>query len=246
MGIIETLFKLLGKASAAPTPTQANLQPIPPQPAQTPPSAQAAVFSAPPAEAHQAAPAGEFSPAFKKAFAKAMRWETGRPIDLNDPEIQKGLIGTPAQRAKVGYTDGVSGASKFDSGGETKFGVAQKAHPEVVVRTLTLAQAEAIYKRSYWDSVRGDELDPDVARYVFDIGCGSGPQKGIKLLQQACGVAADGVFGPATLAAAKAAKPAELVEKMRQLRVAYYQAIVANNPSQKIFLQGWLNRANDI
>lgn len=189
---------------------------------------------------------GGLGEAFDKAFVHAMKWETGLHIDLNDPEIQQGLISTPAQRKKVGYTDGITGASRFDSGGETKFGVAQKAHPELTVRTITLAQAELVYKKGYWDAVKGDELHPDVARYVFDIGCGSGPQKGIKLLQQACGVTVDGNLGPATLAAANAMPPAVLVNSLMQLRMNFYRAIVANNPSQGIFLQGWLNRAADL
>jgi hypothetical protein len=187
-----------------------------------------------------------FSPSFNIAFAKAMKWETGLMINFSDPEIQAGLINTQAQRKKVGYTDGVSGASVHDSGGETKFGVAQKAHPNIVVRSLTLAQAEEIYKRGYWDAVSGDKLNPDVARYVFDIGCGSGPRKGALLLQRALGVNEDGVIGQQTIASANATDSKELVAKLQKLRIDFYRSIVANDPSQSVFLNGWLNRANDI
>jgi hypothetical protein len=195
---------------------------------------------------HEPTAGDGFTPSFHKAFAKAMKWETGLIINFDDPEIQQGLINTPAQRKKVGYTDGVSGASVHDSGGETKFGVAQNAHRDIVVKNLTLAQAEAIYKHGYWDAVCGDQLHPDVARYVFDIGCGSGPRKGVLLLQRCVGVAEDGAMGPATISAANAKDPKALVWKLQQLRIIFYRSIVANNPSQSIFLQGWLNRANDI
>lgn len=191
--------------------------------------------------------------AFRKAFARAMKWETGDPswvtnfdAKMSDPEIRQGMIETPNQRRKCGYTDGVSGASKYDSGGETKFGVAQKAHPELVVHNLTLLEAQQVYKKGYWDPVKGDYLHPMVAKYVFDIGCGSGPNKAAKVLQQALGVTVDGAVGAMTIDAANKCDPKELVAKMRDIRINFYRSIVANNPSQGIFLQGWLNRANDI
>ena len=187
-----------------------------------------------------------FSKAFHEAFTKAMKWETGLTIDYSDPEIQAGKIDTPAQRKKCGYTDGVSGYSAHDSGGETKFGVAQNAHKNVTVRTLTLAQAMHIYQVGYWDAVCGDELNPEVAKYVFDIGCGSGPRKAITMLQNAIGVTQDGVMGPLTLGQVNHEDPKQLVIKLQQLRCNFYRSIVANNPSQGVFLNGWLNRANDI
>jgi hypothetical protein len=234
MGLLDLFMQLLTKNPVADIP--------PASPAIVPKPAIVQVL--PPVEAITAG--NEFTPAFQKAFAKAMKWETGLMINFDDPEIQAGLIGTPAQRKKVGYTDGVSGASVHDTGGETKFGVAQNAHRDLVVRTLTLAQAEAVYKHGYWDAVCGDKLDPDVARYVFDIGCGSGPRKGALLLQEALGLAQDGAIGPVTIAAANAMHQKELVAKLQKLRIDFYRSIVANNSSQSIFLQGWLNRANDI
>jgi hypothetical protein len=186
------------------------------------------------------------SDAFKKAFVKAMKWETGLRIDMNDPEVQKGLINTPAQRKKVGYTDGKTGHSAYDSGGETKFGYAQNAHRDRVVRDMTLNDAIDGYKRQYWDAVRGDELHPMVASYTFDIACNSGPSRGIKILQEACGVEQDGAIGPATLRAANAIAPATLVENMRAIRCEFLRGIVRRKPDQARFLAGWLNRANDI
>ena len=47
---------------------------------------------------------------------------------------------------------------KRDPGGETKYGIAKRSYPNVDVRNLTRAQAVDIYRRDFWQRVRGDEL----------------------------------------------------------------------------------------
>ena len=181
---------------------------------------------------------------FDRCFAHAMFWESGRKMDLADPRVIAGDISTPQGRLLCGYTDGVSGASADDHGGETKFGVAQKAHPEVNVRTLTLAQAEKIYYEGYFLPVRGPEMPGLIGPELFDIACGSGPRRAILMLQQALGVPADGAIGPMTMAAVTAANPQELFNKILDLRRAFYRSIATG--TQAKFLNGWLNRANDV
>jgi hypothetical protein len=185
-----------------------------------------------------------FGGPFLAAWKHAMKWESGREIDLADPEIILGLVYTHAQQVKSGYTDGVTGASVNDKGGETKDGWAAKAHPGDNIKKMRLITVLRGYKAGYWNAVKGDQLSPKVACIVFDVGCGSGPRKGITMLQQACGVVVDGALGPATLAAANAMDPSVLTEKIHQLRLSYYRAIgVGGNAG---FLNGWLNRANDV
>jgi len=42
-----------------------------------------------------------------------------------------------------------------DSGGETNFGISKRAYPNVNIKELTTAGAKSIYKKDYWDKVKG-------------------------------------------------------------------------------------------
>jgi lysozyme family protein len=145
-----------------------------------------------------------------------------------------------------------------DPGGATNFGIIQRnldrwngAHPDLGfpgdVKDLTRNQAEEIYRADYW---RWDAIsDPAIAIKLFDIGVNCGTGTSIKLLQKAVNklvqppIAVDGQLGPGTLSAANAQPPDALLQALCQAQVEYYQAIVERNPSQSVFLKGWLNRA---
>ena len=53
-----------------------------------------------------------------------------------------------------------------DPGGETNFGISKRAYPSVDIKHLTKEGAIAIYKKDYWDKIKGDDLplpkNPDV------------------------------------------------------------------------------------
>ncbi|HJV48064.1 MAG TPA: glycosyl hydrolase 108 family protein [Geothrix sp.] len=145
-----------------------------------------------------------------------------------------------------------------DPGGATNFGIIQRnldawnaLHSDLGfptdVKDLTQSQAEAIYRADYW---RWDAIaDPTIAIKLFDIGVNCGTGTSIKLLQKALNllvtppIAVDGQLGPATLSAANAQSPGALIQAICQTQRDYYQAIVDRNPSQSVFLKGWLNRA---
>ena len=67
------------------------------------------------------------------------------------------------------------------------------------VRNLTQAEALAIYKAQYWDTVRADLLPLGLDYLTFDYGVNSGPARAIKDLQRTVGADADGVIGQKTL-----------------------------------------------
>ncbi|MBQ6666149.1 MAG: peptidoglycan-binding protein, partial [Synergistaceae bacterium] len=56
----------------------------------------------------------------------------------------------------------------------------------------------------------------------------------------------DGKFGPKTFAALKACDPLMLAGAVYRQRRRYYEKIVANNPSQRVFLKGWMRRADSM
>ena len=45
-----------------------------------------------------------------------------------------------------------------DPGGETKFGISKRAHPDLDIANLTRDQAGAVYRRDYWDRLRCFDL----------------------------------------------------------------------------------------
>lgn len=100
--------------------------------------------------------------------------------------------------------------AKSDRGGPTKYGITHKtlaAHSGVKsvtaeqVKAMPKAEAEAIYRKSYWTQSGGDLLPVGLDYAAFDYGVNSGPARAVKSLQAVVGVAQDGIVGGQTLAA---------------------------------------------
>lgn len=110
------------------------------------------------------------------------------------------------------------------------------------LRQLTVQEATKIYQALYWHRVRGDELPAAVDYAVFDYAVHSGPPVAIRALQTAVGVDADGILGPITLSATKAADPANLVGKILDLRLRRMQTL-AGWAQHK---DGWSHRIEQV
>jgi len=98
------------------------------------------------------------------------------------------------------------------------------------------------YRANFWDKYRLSEVnDQAVAAWIYDHAVNGGG-RGAMWVQEAVGVAADGVIGPQTIRAINAADPQALLAKARDLAVAYRLKKVRENPDQKQFLHSWLVR----
>ncbi|MGK9055294.1 glycoside hydrolase family 108 protein [Neorhizobium petrolearium] len=91
--------------------------------------------------------------------------------------------------------------AKTDRGGPTKYGVTHKTLaaylgvPSVTadrIKEMTRAEAEAIYRRSYWTQSGGDVLPAGLDYGAFDFGVNSGPTTAVKKVQTV--LAAKGVY----------------------------------------------------
>lgn len=140
---------------------------------------------------------------------------------------------------------------KADIGGFTKYGIAQKAHPEVDVRNLTLEDAKRIYYKKYWLPNRCDQLPFKIALFVMDMAVNSGNSAAGKALQRCVNLVqadaakplvVDGIIGERTLMEAKSVNPDILAAAFLMYRISFYFNLVHRNPSQKVFLKGWMNR----
>ena len=145
---------------------------------------------------------------------------------------------------------------KNDRGGETNMGVTQatlnRSHRSIQglpnsVRDLTKSQALSIFKRLYWDAVHCDDIENDgLAMFAFDCAVLNGVARVGKFLQPSLGVEVDGYIGPVTVEALNLAHAPTVLADAIARREDFFRAIIANNPTQKVFEQGWFNRLNSI
>jgi lysozyme family protein len=137
-----------------------------------------------------------------------------------------------------------------DPGGETNLGVTRRTWENWVkrkclpgeMRSLTPYMVEPLYKKNYWDAVRGDILPSGVDHLVFDFAVNAGPSRAKKTLQAALGVDDDGFFGPKTLAAVLLSDATMTVHKFTERKRAFYQSL----PTFTTFGQGWLIRLETV
>ena len=69
---------------------------------------------------------------------------------------------------------------------------------------------------------------------------------GIIIPQRILKVKPDGIVGDKTIFAVNAYNQRDLFDYIKTERIAFVHNIVENNPSQKKFLQGWVNRINSL
>lgn len=115
------------------------------------------------------------------------------------------------------------------------------------MQAITEDQAIYIYRQVFWDSMLGDQIRSQaLAELIFDSHVNHS-STGIRLVQRVLNhlgfdLVEDGKLGPNTLAAINSADTASLYNGILTAREQFYRSLVANDPSQGTFLQGWLNR----
>jgi lysozyme family protein len=152
-----------------------------------------------------------------------------------------------------------SGKVTVDAGGRTRFGIAEKFHPDLPQEFFTgppedaLAEAEKIEEREYWDAMRLNELEnQNIANKLFDMGVNMGVRQAAIYAQRAANsllvtdarLVEDGEIGAKTLAGINSADPIAYYQALCDLSVAHYRHVAAVNPAQAVNLAGWLNRAS--
>jgi lysozyme family protein len=133
-----------------------------------------------------------------------------------------------------------------DPGGATNMGVTLGTYEQWVGRSVTIEEMKAltvddvapIYRKNYWDRVRGDDLPSGVDWSVFDWAVNSGPSRSAKALQKIVMVTRDGAIGPKTLAAVGDHKPEDLINTMHTARQRFYERLSTFDT----FGRGWSRR----
>jgi len=147
----------------------------------------------------------------------------------------------------------------LDPGGKTKYGITERtarAHGyEGKIRDLTLEWAKQIYKKSYWDTLRLDEInDPHIQFELFDTGVNCGTRRALKFTQQAYNLlvkgsplVVDGLIGKRTILAINRYKyPNRIVKLANALQAKYYLELAEGNEKFEAFIFGWLDHRVEI
>ena len=120
--------------------------------------------------------------------------------------------------------EGLLSNHSSDRGGLTKYGISQKANPDVDVLNLTREDAISIYKERYWDSVGADKMDMATALVAFDASVNHGVGTAKRMVAETNGD----------------------VGAMLNWRLDFYDNIVDRDSSQSVFLNGWNNRIDHL
>ena len=134
-----------------------------------------------------------------------------------------------------------------DPGGATNQGITQATYNAYrnsmgdstrSVRDITGGEVRTIYKRLYWNKVKGSFLPAGVDHVVMDAGVNSGPKRAAKWLQRAVGTTTDGMIGTATLLACKKDNAVRDIKRVCAYRLSFMQRLKI----WSTFGRGWSRR----
>lgn len=158
----------------------------------------------------------------------------------------------PKCLAQTLYWEGGYSNHPKDPGGATMKGVTQAVYDayrerrnlaQRSVQKITQDELEAIYRKQYWDVVRGDDLPGGLDLAVFDFAVNSGTSRAVKFLQQLLGVRVDGQLGEATLHAIRDVDSVEdLATSLCDKRLTFLKSL----STWSTFGSGWSNRVKGI
>lgn len=150
--------------------------------------------------------------------------------------------------------------SKYDNGGETKFGISKRTYPELDIPNLTLEKAKTIYFYDFWNCdllTLSNIKDKEIAIELFDTSVNMGQEVAGKFLQTALNhmnrnqriykdLLVDGWIGAVTLnvleIVLKRGEKAKLLKALNGEQYKRYVEIILKNPEQENNFVGWLER----
>jgi len=137
-----------------------------------------------------------------------------------------------------------------DTGGETNLGVTKRVYEdfggEKEMKDLTKADVEPIYKKNYWDRVKGDDLPEGLDLCIFDFAVNAGPGRAAKFIQRLVNTTVDGGIGPNTLGKIKEYVEhygiEQTISSYALMRQNYYESLSTFDT----FGKGWTRRVSEV
>lgn len=149
-----------------------------------------------------------------------------------------------------------------DKGGPTNMGITKKTLERYLNRKVSIDElrnlqketAIEIYDRKYFSGPRINTLPEGLQPIMVDTSILYGPVRAIKFAQKIVNeagfgpITVDGILGPVSREKIKESyyeMDYFFINAMVEERIMFCKLIVLNNPKQKVFLKGWINRANE-
>lgn len=173
----------------------------------------------------------------KKAIEKTLKEEGGFQADPKD---------------SGNFLNGINYGTKYGITPAAWVNHFKKPIQTDTIKNLTIPEAVDIYKKRFWDKIRGDEIEnySVAALMMFTVvNSGIGQTKTFKrLMNQVAGkkIVAE-TSTPFTGAEIKLLNDLDQEKYFNALkaeRERFYRAIAAADPNKARFLKGWLNRLN--
>ena len=137
-----------------------------------------------------------------------------------------------------------------DPGGETNMGVTKRVYEDFGgtkdMKDLTHEDVEPIYKKNYWDRVKGDDLPDGLDLMIFDFAVNAGTGRAAKFIQKLVNTTVDGGIGPNTLGKIKEYVITygieETISSYALMRQNYYESLSTFDT----FGRGWTRRVSEV
>jgi lysozyme family protein len=142
-----------------------------------------------------------------------------------------------------------------DPGGPTRYGIIQREYdkyrrakgiPVRSVNLITEPEYDEIYEKNYWNPVRSEWLSGPLGLTLFDTAVNLGVGGAISRLQAALKIPISGTWTQEISDVIHDVDQTQIALTICNLRIKKRYDRVKQAPSQKVFLQGWLNRDKDL
>ena len=165
---------------------------------------------------------------FIDALKFTLKWEGGISYDKHDP----GNYGGNA--TAYGVTQ-----STYDNYRETK------QLPPKSVTKIQHNELNDLYYTKYFKPLQAERLSPKTAKVLFDTAVNIGVKRTAQMYQKVIGSQPDGIIGENTLRQSMLSNEDIVLHNFLHARDDYYRNL-AKSPKFSRYLNGWLNRTNDL
>lgn len=133
------------------------------------------------------------------------------------------------------WTSGKIGVGDLNG---TKYGISAMSYPHLDIKSLTIDDAMAIYRRDWWEVLKLDRFHDSLSFQIFDAAINHGMRAAIKMIQYMAGAKVDGYIGPATIKAVEKISREDAPILFVAARIEFYTRI----DTFTIYGRGWMNR----
>ena len=140
-----------------------------------------------------------------------------------------------------------------DKGGATNKGIIQSEYNRYrrdknlsvrSVKDIEDKEVNEIYETQYWDKIRAQYIKAPLGLVLFDTAVNFGVAGCIRRLQKALNVPVTGAWTQSISDVIHTCDAGKVALDICKMRMEWRNYISQHDPSQKVFLKGWLNRDN--